>query len=154
MGSDMIVALKEASANRTTLFGVNHHAAPNQRHAVQIVPGQMHDMGELVPIPEHEVPQAKRTFSALGLQPTGQWGFVHGVNEHRVAIGVTDWQSRLRDGVPAISGADLTRLCLERSHCRDPCCRDADRSARTPRPQPFRWLGSIDRRQYLPHCRL
>jgi len=116
MGSDMIVALKEASANRTTLFGVNHHAAPSQCHTVQIIPGQMHDVGEMVPIPEHHVPQARHTCSVLGLQPAGQWGFVHGVNEHRVAVGVTDWQSRLRDGPPAISGIELTRLCLERSH--------------------------------------
>jgi hypothetical protein len=116
MGSDMIVALKEASANRTTLFGVNHHATPSQCHTVQIIPGQMHDTGEMVPIQGHHVAQVRQTFSALGLQPVGQWGFVHGVNEHRVAIGVTDWQSRLRDGPAAISGADLTRLCLERSH--------------------------------------
>lgn len=116
MGSDMIVALKEASANRSTLFGVNHHAAPSQRHTVQMVPGQMHDVGEAVPIHALHVPQARHTFSVLGLQPAGQWGFVHGVNELRVAVGVTDWQSRLRDGQPAITGIDLTRLCLERSH--------------------------------------
>jgi len=116
MGSDMIVALKEASANRTTLFGVNHHAAPSHCYTVQIVPGQMHDAGDTIPVQGHCVAQARQTFSALGLQPAGQWGFVHGVNEHRVAIGVTDWQSRLRDGPPAISGIDLTRLCLERSH--------------------------------------
>jgi hypothetical protein len=116
MGSDLIVALKEASANRTTLFGVNHHATPSQCYAVQIVPGQMHDAGDMVPIQDHQVPQARQTCSALGLQPAGKWGFVHGVNEHRVAIGVTDWQSRLRDGPPALSGIDLTRLCLERSH--------------------------------------
>ena len=116
MGSDMIVALHEASANRTTLFGVNHHATPSQRHTLQVVPGQMHDMGERMPIAGHHVPQARQTFSVLGVQPAGQWGFVHGVNEHRVAVGVTDWQSRLCDGPPTFAGADLVRLCLERSH--------------------------------------
>ena len=40
MGSDMIVALKEASAHATTLFGLNHHAAANLRHTVCVVPAE------------------------------------------------------------------------------------------------------------------
>jgi hypothetical protein len=116
MGSDMIVALKEASANGTTLFGVNHHASASQRHCVQLVPGRMHDPGEVSHATTLDVPQARQTVTVLGLQPIGQWGFAHGVNEHGVTIGVTDWRSRLGMERTAVSGFDLTRLVLERSH--------------------------------------
>jgi secernin len=117
MGSDMIVALKEASANGTPLFGLNHHAAAGLRHAVQMVPGQMHDPGYVIHASNLELPQARQTYTVLGIQPIGQWGFTHGVNEHRVALGVTQWQSRLQSGPATLGGPDLVRLALERSKC-------------------------------------
>jgi hypothetical protein len=92
MGSDMIVALKEASAHRTTLFALNHHADAGQRHAVQVVPGMMHDPGDVTHTASLAVPQARQTFTVLGVQPLGAWGFLHGVNENRVAVGVTSWR--------------------------------------------------------------
>ncbi len=52
----------------------------------------------------------------LGHQPAGRWGFVHGVNENQVAIGVTGWHSRLPAVGGGVTGTDLTRLALERSH--------------------------------------
>jgi hypothetical protein len=115
MGSDMVVALKEASANGSTLFGLNHHASSNLRHAVLVVSGRMHDAGDVSHASALAVPQARQTYAALGIQPRGQWGFTHGVNEHRVAIGVTQWQSRLPSGPAALGGTDLVRLALERS---------------------------------------
>ena len=115
MGSDMVVALKEASANGTTLFGLNHHAPSGLRHALHVVSGQMHDPGELSHVSALDLPQARQTYAVLGMQPIGQWGFAHGVNEHRVAVGVTQWQSRLKSGPAALAGADLVRLALERS---------------------------------------
>jgi hypothetical protein len=114
MESDMIVALKEASANGTTLFGLNHYADLNLRHGVHMAPGQMHDPGETAQTCILEVAQARQTYAVLGLQPVGEWGFTHGVNEHRVAIGVTDWKSRLPDGPATLDGPDLVRLALER----------------------------------------
>jgi hypothetical protein len=115
MGSDMVVALKEASANGSTLFGLNYHAPSSQRLAVVMVSGQMHDPGDVSHLSRLAVPQARQTYAVLGLQPVGQWGFRHGVNEHRVAIGVTQWQSRLASGTATLSGPDLVRLALERS---------------------------------------
>ncbi len=115
MGSDMLVALKEASADGTTLFGVNHHAAANERHTLQVVHGSMHDTGAVVALGGSNVPQARQTYASLGVQPTGQWGFVHGVNEHRVAVGVTAWRSRLIGGPAPLAGVELVRLALERS---------------------------------------
>ncbi|MBI2806901.1 MAG: hypothetical protein HYX68_18125 [Planctomycetes bacterium] len=115
MGSDMVVALKEASANRTTLFGVNHYAVPGQRLAVQFVPGATHDAGDVTQTATGAVPQARQTFGVLGVRPVGTSGYLHGVNENRVALGVTRWQSRRASSPLALSGVDLARLGLERS---------------------------------------
>jgi hypothetical protein len=114
MGSDMVVALKDASANETTLFGLNHHAAIAERHSVQIIPGHFHEPGQLVPIANLALPQVRQTFTVVGLQTQGSWGFNYGVNEHRVAVGATAWQSRLKDCPACFEGCDLVRLALER----------------------------------------
>ena len=114
MGSDLVVALKEASANGTTLFGLNHHTAPAERHALHMVHAQTHPPGAALPIGEVAVPQARHTFAVLGVQPIGQWGFAHGVNEHRVAVGVTGWKSRLTASPGVLGGFDMARLALER----------------------------------------
>lgn len=114
MGSDMIVALKEAAAHGNTQFGLNYHAAGHLRHAVQLVPGQMHDPGDVVQISTLNLAQARQTQTVLGMQPIGEWGYAFGVNEHRVAAGVTQWQSRLKGDRASLTGPDLVRLALER----------------------------------------
>src|SRR5581483_4207307 len=45
--------------------------------------------------PHVALPQARQTWTVLGQQPAGCWGFTHGLNEHQVAVGVTGWYSRL-----------------------------------------------------------
>lgn len=114
MGSDMVVALKEASANETTLFGLNHHAAPSQRHSLQVVPGHLHEPGQIVPIANLFLPQVRQTFTVMGMQAHEDWGFPYGVNEHRVTAGVTRWQSRFEEDGSTLDGPDLVRLALER----------------------------------------
>lgn len=115
MGSDMLVALRDASANGTTLFALNYHAVPLERHCVVALPGRMHDTGAILTRGGTQIPQARQTFSVLGVQAVGQWGLVHGVNEQRVAIGATPWRSRLPAGSAPLCGPDLVRLTLERS---------------------------------------
>ena len=73
MGSDMIVTMQEASANGTTLFGMNHHDSSATRHALHLVRGQMHDAGEEIHLGMLELPQARQTFTVLGMQPIGAW---------------------------------------------------------------------------------
>jgi len=115
MGSDMVVALKEASANGTTLFGLNHYGLPTQRRQLQRIQGQCHDLGDVIQTGHLQLPQARQTYTVLGMQAAGQWGLTHGINEHRVVTGVTHWRSRMESTMPALSGPDLVRLTLERS---------------------------------------
>jgi len=115
MGSDMVVALKEASANGTTLFGANHYGPQSQRRQLLRIHGQSHDLGEVLQTSKLKLPQSRQTYTVLGMQPGGQWGLTHGINEHRVVTGVTHWRSRLESDTPALTGPDLVRLTLERS---------------------------------------
>jgi secernin len=57
--------------------------------------------------------------AVVGSRPSWLWGFEHGVNEHRVAIGneriwTVDAAARAE---PALIGMDLVRLGLERARC-------------------------------------
>jgi secernin len=115
MGSDMVIAMKEASASGTTLFGLNRHAATAQRHRLHRCPARHCDVGEMIKMTSLQMPQARQVAAVLGVQPIGAWGLAHGVNEHRVAIGVTEWESRLPAEGPALTGPELVRLGLERS---------------------------------------
>jgi secernin len=116
MGSDMVIAMKEASATGTTLFGLNHHAPATRQYRVKQVRAQFHDLGEKIGTAALQLPQVRQTAAVLGMQPVGQWGFAHGVNEHHVVAGATGWQSRLASDGQTLSGFELVRLTLERSH--------------------------------------
>jgi secernin len=61
------------------------------------------------------LPQARQTYTTVGVQPLGSWGYHQGFNEHGIVIGRTPLRTRLQGERLGILGVELTRLALERS---------------------------------------
>lgn len=115
MGCMMATALPAATLERCTVFAHKTNSPAGASHALFWAPGRDYALGESVQVQRLTLPQARRTHSLLGIQTAGVWGFVHGVNEHGVAMGTTPTHTRLRGATPGLTGADLVRLTLERA---------------------------------------
>src|SRR5262245_2083185 len=116
MGCDMMLALAAATAERHALLGLNLHGAGPQRLRLQHVPAAHHPHDAAIPTSLLLLPQVRQTCAVLGVQPDDGWGFVFGCNEHGLAIGVARWRSRQTSEQPGLTGPELARLALERSH--------------------------------------
>ena len=114
MGCDMVVAVGPATENGHTLFGTNRHGVPGGGMALRLNPGRAFALGETVQTQVVALPQARQTFTVLGIQPLNTWGYQHGINEHEVVAGCAAWQSKLARDQPGLAGTDLVRLILER----------------------------------------
>jgi len=101
-----------------TLFAKNSDRPVGERQLLETYPSRPAG-GELrvthVTIPDDGA------CAVLGSRPEWCWGFEHGVNEHRVAIGNEKvWTvDDPRDVEPALIGMDLVRLGLERARSAD-----------------------------------
>ena len=115
MGCDIMLALAPATAERHTLLGLNLHGAGPERLRLQHVPAAHHPHDEVIRAAQLQLPQTRQTCAVLGVQPENAWGFVFGCNEHRLAVGVARWRSRLTSDQPGLTGPELARLALERS---------------------------------------
>ncbi len=116
MGSDMVVALPPATADGSALFGHNCTRPASQGIALRREPGRAYPHGETVRLGNLTLPQARQTFTVLGIQTAGSWGFLGGVNEHHVSVGQTTMRTRLAATQPGLTGCELVRLALERSN--------------------------------------
>lgn len=114
-GCDTLVALSEATADGSTLFGKNSdRPCLEAQPLVQFPPGK-YPKGGRVECQYLTLPQVRETHGFVGSQPYWLWGVEHGVNDCRVAIG--NEAVFTRDPVPEIGllGMDLVRLALERA---------------------------------------
>ena len=116
MGCDMVVALPAATNRGETIFGANLHRPVGEMVAVRQVPGKTFALGEALKTQNAILPQVRQTFAVLALQTSGNWGYLHGINESRVAVGFSNWQCGAKSGNGGLLGTDLVRLTLERSH--------------------------------------
>jgi len=115
MGSDMVVALGQATVGQQTLLGINLFAEEPETVALQRVDRRTYTPDETVNLNGLKIPQVRQTYRILGLNQAGQWGFQFGANECAVAVGATPWRSRLAPVTEGIRGPDLVRLTLERA---------------------------------------
>jgi hypothetical protein len=116
MASDLLVALPQATIHKNTLFGANGYGRSDRRQQLRRIAAGVHPADEPVRTTYVRLPQVRQTYALLGCQPEDNWGFTHGVNENHVAIGVTGWHSRLPSVGGGLTGTDVARLALERSH--------------------------------------
>ena len=79
MGSDIVVALGQATGTGQTLFGLNCHRPPRECQTLTRGPGRAFAAGESISHPLVELPQVRQTFTTLGGQPHGAWGYLYGV---------------------------------------------------------------------------
>jgi hypothetical protein len=116
MGCDMVVALGAATAHGHTLVGVNLYGSELTRCTLRRWPAGSHSPDEHIQTDQLTLPQVRQTCAVFGLQPENGWGFSHGCNEHQVVVGAARWRCRAALGGPGLTGPDLVRLTLERSH--------------------------------------
>jgi hypothetical protein len=83
---------------------------------VRRLAGQVHAAGSVINAGACQVSQVRQTCTVLGCGPRGAWGLTHGINEHRVAMGMATWSSRVVCPEAGLDGTELVRLTLERSH--------------------------------------
>lgn len=111
---DTLVVLAPDTADGHTILAKNSDRPPTEAQPLYQAPRATWPAGAAVRCQYLEVPQARETFAVLGSRPWWLWGFEHGVNEHRVAIGNEALHTREPVADTGLLGMDLVRLGLER----------------------------------------
>ncbi|HMF13598.1 MAG TPA: hypothetical protein VKE94_14865 [Gemmataceae bacterium] len=115
MGGDMVAALGRATRDGVTLFGHNCRRPGGAGLTLHRSLGRCHALEERIETSGVSVPQARETYTTVGVQMRCQWGYQHGVNAWGVAAGCTRLRTRLAGNRAGLRGPDLVRLALERS---------------------------------------
>lgn len=111
---DTLVILAPHTRRSHTLFAKNSDRPPLECQPLHQVPRTRHRPGATLRCQYVEIPQVEETLAVLGSRPWWLWGFEHGVNECRVAIGNEALHTREALGEAGLLGMDLIRLGLER----------------------------------------
>lgn len=113
---DTFVALGTATRAGGTLFAKNSDRPPYEAQRIVQLPRRQSGRGASLRCQYLEIPDVTQTAAVVGSQPWWLWGFEHGVNEHRVAIGNETVYCKEPLGPVGLIGMDLVRLGLERGH--------------------------------------
>jgi len=116
---DTLVALGPRTVDGATLFAKNSDRPPTECQPLCFAPRRAHPPAARLRCQYLEIPQASETLAVLGSRPWWLWGFEHGVNECRVAIGNEALHARELPGETGLLGMDLVRLGLERGRSAD-----------------------------------
>jgi secernin len=115
MAADMLVARGPATVDEHTFFGQNRGRPGRCGQPLAWVPGREHVPGETVHTQHADLTQPRQTYTVLGTQPEGAWGFDSGVNEHQLAAGCVPLPFRIAGPESGLTGTDVVRLLLERA---------------------------------------
>lgn len=114
---DSLVALANTTADGITIFAKNSDRRALECQPFVQFPAACHPPAARVRCTHIEIPEVRETHRVMGHSPWWVWGFEHGLNEHRVAIGNQTVFSREElEEEPGLIGMDLVRLGLERGH--------------------------------------
>jgi secernin len=111
---DTLVVMSPSTRDGHTLFAKNSDRPPTECQLLFQASRVRHPAGATVRCQYLEIPQVGETLALLGSRPWWLWGFEHGVNECRVAIGNEALHTRDEVGETGLLGMDLVRLGLER----------------------------------------
>jgi dipeptidase len=111
---DTLVVMGSTTKNGHTLFAKNSDRPPTECQPLLQTARFRYQPGATVRVQYLEIPQAAETLAVLGSRPWWLWGFEHGVNECRVAIGNEALPTRDELTETGLLGMDLVRLGLER----------------------------------------
>ena len=112
---DTLLAAASESADGTVVFGKNSDRHEDECQPFLQLAAASHPQGATLACTHLEIPQVSETYAVMGHSPWWVWGFEHGVNEHRVAIGnLTVFSREPVEEAPGLIGMDLVRLGLER----------------------------------------
>jgi secernin len=113
---DTLVVLGPSTRDGDTIFAKNSDRPPTECQPLFQAPRLRYPAGAVLRCQYIEVPQVAETLALVGSRPWWLWGFEHGVNECRVAIGNEAVHAHEPPGASGLLGMDLIRLGLERGH--------------------------------------
>jgi dipeptidase len=112
---DTLLAAASETADGHVVFAKNSDRKDGESQPFVQFPAASHPPGARVCCTHIDIPQVSDTYAVMGHSPWWVWGFEHGVNEHRVAIGnLTVFSRESVEPTPGLIGMDLVRLGLER----------------------------------------
>ncbi len=111
-----VVALGDATADGTVIFGKNSDRETNEAHDLMFIPRTSHPKGCMTRCTYIEIPQVKETFAVLLAKPDWSWGAEMAANEHGLVIGnAAVFTKGPYERGPGLIGVDFLRLAAERA---------------------------------------
>ncbi|MGI5967149.1 carcinine hydrolase/isopenicillin-N N-acyltransferase family protein [Anaerotruncus rubiinfantis] len=115
-GCSSMVALPEATADGSTIFGKNSDRPLNESQPFCFYPARDYPERAQVECTYIRIPQASHTYACFGSRPYAIFGFEIGVNERGVVIGNEAVYGReIPERRWGLLGMDILRLALERA---------------------------------------